>query len=153
MQAEVHADCPRCFESVSSQRPNCGACGLWMPWGDARIEQLREERRAEFAARELREEAEWAEARAHGQASAPAPGLATKARSLGHRAGLSPRANWAVGAACGAVLGAVATLGLQVLVPSASKRPTGVCSDGNATFARGRSGACAGHGGLREFYK
>ncbi len=137
MQAEAHADRPRCDNAVSSERSNRPKRGLWMPWNDNRVEQLAEAMSAQ-----------WAEVRRDGQKQTPPlPAKKSIASAKPTRGALAIAI--AIAAGGDAISGALAVLSLQVLA-SGPKRLTGM--DGSATFAKTRSGACTGYGGLREFY-
>ena len=134
MPAEVRADCPRCDNAVSSERPNCPRCGLWMPWGDECVDQLAERLRDQWAA-------------VRSEVQSQAPPLRTALRPA-----KPPRSSLALAAGGGAFAGALVVLGLQVLAP-ASTRPSALCKDGTVSFAKTRSGACASHDGVKQFFE
>lgn len=160
MQVLAHADCPRCDSSVTTERPNCGNCSLWLPWGDEVVAQKREARRREFIAQELQEEREWSDARAHPLADAPSRKVVPhfNARHFALPA--------AVG--CSFVFGVVVSSFVsgqsqptarelrqtnELRRVASDREPTGVCKDGTETYAQSRVGACSGHGGVVLFYK
>ena len=151
-----YANCPRCEQSTPLAKPNCSRCGLWMPWGDKAVAEARHKRRRDFEAREAQEELDWIAVRSDHQAQAPREKVAWRLRRTAYLTTLSPARLAALSIGTAGLLVAT-TWGALSMLPRHTPRPetraTGRCGDGTWTYALNRSGACAGHGGVKVFYR
>lgn len=152
--------CNRCDNSVSRSRPCCSNCGLWLPWGDRAVVELRKERRRKYEEQERKfEHAFQVSRRAPDARILQAEPLAFWFLRCWHLGQFSQARKLAVCAALAGVMAASGTLwalGGQKGAPQARERAknevlTAVCNDGTVLNIRSRQGACSGRRGVLKF--
>lgn len=148
--------CPHCDQVTPMNKPNCLRCGKWQAWGDDAVAALRRNRLTAFRNQEEIEESEWTALRNSEDSEAPPVPIPHRALRGFHILRNKPARAAAAAAMLASILGG-GYVGSRVLFPPRTPHPrtvaTGRCADKTWTYAVNRRGACAGHGGVKVFYK
>ncbi|HEX8834296.1 MAG TPA: DUF3761 domain-containing protein [Abditibacteriaceae bacterium] len=127
-----------------------------MPWGDRCVAAMRAQRLQRFRAKELKHEKHWAKSRLDVQAQAKPLSVRWRVSHLLHELRVRPALGVPAATVFSVVLFGCTFMAFSAL-PRKTPHPrdvaTGRCVDGSWTYARNRSGACAGHGGVKVFYR
>lgn len=152
----LEARCDNCGQMVLLSRATCMDCAAWQPWGDQAVARARRERLAAFRRDELVKEREWENWRREQNAQAPRQAARWRFLRVLHELRCRPeRAALATIAASTVLCGAAFSIGRAIprYTPRPETRATAKCQDGTWSYAVNRAGACAGHGGVKTFYK